>query len=61
LKVATCEGEVDREELEVRDLVGEDDNARVTVTEWRREGRLVRRDVFVNMLRGVAVGVKSGL
>jgi hypothetical protein len=61
LKVATCEGEVDREELEVRDLVSEDDNARVIATEWRREGRLVRRDVFVNMLRGVAVGVKSGL
>lgn len=50
MKVFTTKGEVDRALLTVADIVTEEENARVTATEWRMDGELVRRDVHVNIL-----------
>lgn len=53
--VFTTKGLVDRSRLEVKDIVEEHDNARVTATEWLLDGELVRRDVHVNVLRGLDI------
>ncbi|MEQ1743221.1 MAG: hypothetical protein ABL869_12095 [Candidatus Nitrotoga sp.] len=50
--VQTTKGLIERDTLEVRDIVEEHDNARVNATEWFLDGELVRRDVNVNILRG---------
>ena len=50
--VQTTKGLIERDTLEVRDIVEEHDNARVNATEWFLSGELVRRDVNVNILRG---------
>lgn len=60
MKVDTTEGPVECAELEVRDIVHWSDNARVLATEWTRQGRLVRRDVAVSVLRTAEVGVQHG-
>ena len=54
--VQTTRGLIERDTLEVRDIVEEHDNARVNATEWFLSGELVRRDVNVNVLRGVGMG-----
>lgn len=54
--VQTTKGLIERDTLEVRDIVEEHDNARVNATEWFLDGELVRRDVNVNVLRSVEVG-----
>ena len=41
--------------LVVNDVVTYEDNARVTATEWRLNDELVRRDVNVNILRGLSM------
>lgn len=51
--IYTKDGLVPLSELDVRDIVEVRDNARVTATEWRRNGEIVRRDVNVNILRGL--------
>ena len=51
--IHTAQGLVPFSELEVTDIVEMRDNARVTATEWRRNGELVRRDVNVSILRGL--------
>jgi len=51
--IQTTVGLVDKSELEVNDIVTEEENARVIATEWFLEGKLVRRDVNVNILRGL--------
>lgn len=51
--IYTAQGLLPSNELEVKDVVEMHDNARVTATEWRRNGELVRRDVNVNILRGL--------
>lgn len=50
--IQTKDGLIARDELEVQDITEWHENARVTATEWRRAGELVRRDVHVNILRG---------
>lgn len=60
MKVHTAKGEIDREKLVAKDMVIENEEARVTATEWYHVGELVRRDVWVNPLRVPAVGVKNG-
>jgi hypothetical protein len=49
--VYTMRGLIPREELTVKDIVTEDDNARAIATEWYHCGEMVRRDVAVSMLR----------
>ena len=51
--VITTKGLIERERLEIRDVITEEESARVTATEWRLDGELVRRGVNVNILRGV--------
>lgn len=50
MQVFTTKGIVDRALLTVIDVVTEEENARVTATEWRMDGELVRRDVNVSIL-----------
>lgn len=57
MKVATTKGEIEADELDIHDVTQWSDNARVTATEWFLNGELVRRDVWVNGLRPVKVGV----
>jgi hypothetical protein len=48
---------VERERLEVHDVfAGETDNSRATATEWYLDGKLVRRDCAVSILRTEAIG-----
>lgn len=51
--VMTTKGLINKESLVVRDVVVDEDNARVTATEWYLDDELVRRDVNVNILRGL--------
>lgn len=53
--VFTTKGEIERDMLVATDIVSEEENARVTATEWHLDGELVRRDVNVNILRGQPV------
>ena len=53
MEVFTKNGLIAREELEVKDQIIEEENNRIFVTEWFYNGELVRRDVNVNILRGV--------
>lgn len=55
MQVWTTRGLVEREQLTVKDIVEEHDQARVTATEWFLGDELVRRDVNVNILRGHAM------
>ena len=50
--VHTTAGLVPAERLTVEDITEWHENARVTATEWRMDGELVRRDVHVNILCG---------
>ena len=59
-KVQTIKGIFDRELLEVRDIVSEEENCRVTATEWYLDGELVRRDVNANILCGHALTAEKG-
>lgn len=54
-KVHTVKGLIDRDRLEVNDIVSDEDNARVIATEWHLDGELVRRDVAVSLLSGQAL------
>lgn len=56
--VYTNLGLVERDRLTVTDIVTEEDNARVIATEWRMGDELVRRDVSVNILRGLLIGAE---
>lgn len=60
MKVHTTKGLIDREQLTVTDIVTEEENARVTATEWHHGGELVRRDVNVNILAGMALCGEQG-
>lgn len=60
MKVHTTKGLVDRDLLVVTDIINEEPNARVTATEWRMGGELVRRDVHVNVLAPQAMGAEQG-
>lgn len=60
MKVLTTEGLVDLADLTVKETAVMAENARVVATEWHRDGRLVRRDVHVIVLRPAEIGVKHG-
>lgn len=53
--VHTTEGLIEREKLEAKDIITEEDNARVIATEWFLGEKLVRRDVHVSILRGLSL------
>lgn len=50
--VQTNIGMIERDSLTVRDVVTDQENARVISTEWFLGEELVRRDVNVNILNG---------
>ncbi len=54
-KVHTTKGLIERDRLTVKDIITEGENDRAIATEWFLDGELVRRDVAVSMLSGVAV------
>ncbi len=51
--VETNKGLIERNDLTVKDVIYDEDNARVVATEWFFNNELVRRDVNVNILRGL--------
>lgn len=51
-QVHTTKGLIDRDLLEAKDIITDEDNARVVATEWFLGEELVRRDVAVSILRG---------
>lgn len=53
--VQTSQGMIPRDELTVVTASQEDGDAVCTTMEWSRNGEMVRRDVWVNMLRGAAM------
>jgi hypothetical protein len=62
MKVQTKAGLIDRSELQVKDIIEERENARVTATEWYLNNEMVRRDVNVNILTGLDIqGVTEGV
>jgi hypothetical protein len=61
MKVQVEEGKlIDFADLEVKEVVAMADNARVVATEWRHNGKLVRRDVHVIVLRHLQIGACHG-
>lgn len=54
--VSTQNGLIDKSRLQVTDVITVEENARVVATEWRLAGEIVRRDVWVNSLRGLELG-----
>lgn len=59
--IFTTKGLVERETLKVRDVVTWEENARVIATEWYDQyGELVRRDVWVSILRGQSMTAEQG-
>lgn len=57
--IHTTKGLVNRNLLTVTDVVTEEDNARILATEWFMGDELVRRDVNVNVLRGLELNSKQ--
>jgi hypothetical protein len=53
--VQTTKGLLESSLLEIKDVIVEEDNARITATEWYLSNELVRRDVNVNILRGLSL------
>jgi hypothetical protein len=49
--VYTTKGLVEADQLQVTDVVTMEDNARVIATEWRMGEEVVRKDVWVSVLR----------
>lgn len=60
MKIYTTRGLIDRDQLTVQDVISDEQNARVTATEWRMGDELVRRDVHVNILAPQALGAEQG-
>ncbi len=54
-QVHTTKGLIDRDRLEERDIVTDQENARAIATEWYLDGEIVRRDVAVSILAGQAL------
>jgi hypothetical protein len=57
--VATAAGLIDRARLVVTDHVFDEPGVRTIATEWRLDGVLVRRDVWVSVLKGEAMTGKA--
>jgi hypothetical protein len=47
--INTIDGPVERSKLETRDIIVEHPGSRSVATEWYLDGRLVRRDAWVNL------------
>jgi hypothetical protein len=54
--VDTIKGPIERDQLEVKDIITEGENYRAIATEWYFEGELVKRDCHVVVLHGQALG-----
>lgn len=54
--VDTILGPIERERLEVQDLIEEGPNYRTIVTEWRLNGEIVKRDAATSILHGLVLG-----
>lgn len=54
--VETAIGMIERDQLVVKDVVDETENARSVATEWYHNGALVRRDAHVMILRTQPIG-----
>lgn len=62
MNVQTAIGDIDINLLQVVDLIKIEANARITATEWRFEGQIVRRDLNINILRGQSMtGEQEGI
>lgn len=59
-QVITTKGLVAIDQLSVSDIVTIEGHTRVTATEWRLGGELVRRDVNVNVLKPLEIGALQG-
>lgn len=53
MSVLTTHGLVERAALTTKDVITESDSSRIVATEWYLKDELVRRDVWVNGLRGL--------
>ena len=60
MQIHTTKGLIDKEQLVVKDIIDFTEDARVIATEWYLEDELVRRDVNVNILRGLDMSSKKG-
>lgn len=58
--IHTTKGLVPLSQLEVKDIVSYTANSRDMATEWRKDGELVRRDVWVSILRGHSLAGEQG-
>jgi hypothetical protein len=60
--VTTIKGLIERDRLEMRPLISETTTSVEVGIEWYLEGELVRRDVWINLLRGLdTTAVQEGL
>jgi hypothetical protein len=59
--IYTTKGLVPFADLRVKDVVTMEDNARVTATEWRLGDEIVRRDVWVSVLRPLTAAAAPGV
>lgn len=55
-QVQTIKGLIDRDQLEVREVVSESGNSRQVRTEWFHNGELVRADGHTMILSGLVLG-----
>jgi hypothetical protein len=60
MKVLTTHGEIEFDQLEVKDLIEVKDNHRKIATEYRLSGELVRRDVVVNLMMPLCAVSEQG-
>ena len=60
IEVSTTKGLVDIEKLAVKDIISIEGTSRVTATEWYLNDELVRRDVNVNILKGLDLSGDQG-
>lgn len=60
MKVMTDKGIIERDRLQVREVIQEDGNVRAVSTEWMLEGEVVRRDVWINTLMPLEFGASNG-
>ena len=54
--VWTTKGAIERERLEVKDIVQETEGSRDKITEWYLDGEMVRRDGWVTILMAADIG-----
>ena len=58
-QVWTIHGSIDMDKLTIKDVVTDEPNARISATEWYLGDELVRRDVNVNVLRGLDLAASA--